>query len=66
MYTHSVPARYEALWKEFNQVKQFLKKRKELKVQDAGIATLFGLECFLVFKAGEIIGRGGTITGYHV
>ncbi|XP_073300851.1 uncharacterized protein [Primulina huaijiensis] len=62
----SIPSRYESLWKELDHVKQMLKRRQELKVEDAGIAALFGLECFAWFCAGEIIGRGFTITGYHV
>ncbi|XP_075524205.1 uncharacterized protein LOC142556614 [Primulina tabacum] len=62
----SIPSRYESLWKELDHAKQMLKRRQELKVEDAGIAALFGLECFAWFCAGEIIGRGFTITGYHV
>ncbi|KDP34117.1 hypothetical protein JCGZ_07688 [Jatropha curcas] len=62
----SIPGRYEAFWKEVDYVKHLWKNRKELRVEDAGIATLFGLECFVWFCAGEIIGRGFTITGYHV
>ncbi|KAF4371431.1 hypothetical protein F8388_001959 [Cannabis sativa] len=38
------------------------KNRQELKVEDAGIAALFGLECFAWFCAGEIVGRGFTFT----
>ncbi|KAI3846964.1 hypothetical protein MKX03_034456 [Papaver bracteatum] len=37
-----------------------------LKVEDAGIASLFGLERFAWFCAGKIAGRGFTFTSYHV
>lgn len=47
-------------------MKHLWKNRQELKVEDAGIAALFGLECFAWFCAGEIVGRGFTFTGYHV
>ncbi|XP_057467582.1 uncharacterized protein LOC130756946 [Actinidia eriantha] len=62
----STPGRYEAFWKELDYVKQLFKNRKEMKIEDAGIAALFGIECFAWFCAGEIVGRGCTITGYHV
>ncbi|GFZ08546.1 mitochondrial ATP synthase subunit G protein [Actinidia rufa] len=62
----SIPGRYEAFWKELDYVKQLFKNRKEMKIEDAGIAALFGIECFAWFCAGEIVGRGCTITGYHV
>jgi F-type H+-transporting ATPase subunit g len=47
-------------------LKQLLKSKKELKVEEAGIAVMFGVELCLWFTAGEIIGRGFTITGYKV
>ncbi|KAK9742024.1 hypothetical protein RND81_03G143800 [Saponaria officinalis] len=62
----SLPGRREALWKEVEQVKQVWKNRKDTKVEEVGVAALFGLECFAWFCAGEIIGRGFTITGYKV
>ncbi|EEF45802.1 hydrogen-transporting ATP synthase, rotational mechanism, putative [Ricinus communis] len=62
----SIPGRYEAFWKELDYVKHLWKNRTDLKVEDAGIATMFGLECFAWFCAGEIVGRGFTFTGYHV
>ncbi|XP_010541023.1 PREDICTED: uncharacterized protein LOC104814602 [Tarenaya hassleriana] len=61
----SIPGRYESLWKELDQVKNLWKNRGDLKVEDAGIAALFGLECFAWFCAGEIVGRGFTFTGYY-
>ncbi|KAL8223249.1 hypothetical protein R6Q57_020648 [Mikania cordata] len=62
----SLPTRNEAFWKELNHVKDLWKNKKELHVEQVGIATLFGLECFAWFCAGEIIGRGFTFTGYYV
>ncbi|XP_038695142.1 uncharacterized protein LOC119992490 isoform X2 [Tripterygium wilfordii] len=62
----SIPARYDAFWKELDAVKNLWKNRQEVKVEDAGIAALFGLECFAWYCAGEIVGRGFTFTGYHV
>lgn len=46
LYTRlaSIPGRYEAFCKELD--KQMWKNKKELKVEDAGIAPLFVLECF--------------------
>ncbi|KAF7813909.1 F-type H+-transporting ATPase subunit g [Senna tora] len=62
----SIPGRTESFWKELDYVKNLWKNRQELKVEDAGIAALFGLECFAWFCAGEIVGRGFTFTGYYV
>ncbi|KAI8565429.1 hypothetical protein RHMOL_Rhmol03G0258400 [Rhododendron molle] len=61
----SIPGRTETFWKELDFVKNAWKNRKDLKVEDAGIAALFGLECFAWFCAGEIVGRGFTFTGYY-
>ncbi|KAJ9167925.1 hypothetical protein P3X46_019513 [Hevea brasiliensis] len=61
----SIPNRYESFWKELDYMKNLWKNRQELKVEDAGIAALFGLECFAWFCAGEIVGRGFTFTGYY-
>lgn len=66
LWWYSIPGRNEAFWKELDYVKQLWKNRNELKVEDAGIAALFGLECFAWFCAGEIVGRGFTFTGYYV
>ena len=62
----SLPGRREAFWKEVEQVKQVWKNRKDVKVEEVGVAALFGLECFAWFCAGEIVGRGFTFTGYKV
>ncbi|KAM3383214.1 hypothetical protein P3S68_008789 [Capsicum galapagoense] len=68
LYTRlaSIPGRYESFWKEVDAVKHIWRNRKELKVEDAGIVALFGLECFAWYCAGEIVGRGFTFTGYYV
>ncbi|XVE54122.1 hypothetical protein DITRI_Ditri03aG0056000 [Diplodiscus trichospermus] len=47
----SIPGRSEAFWKELDYVKHTWKNRQELKVEDVGIAALFGLECFAWFCA---------------
>ncbi|KAL1208342.1 hypothetical protein V5N11_033815 [Cardamine amara subsp. amara] len=67
LYTRlaSIPGRYETLWKEVDYAKSLLKNRANLKVEDAGMAALFGLECFAWYCAGEIVGRGFTFTGYY-
>ncbi|KAK9699776.1 hypothetical protein RND81_08G195500 [Saponaria officinalis] len=62
----SLPVRREALRKEVEQVKQAWKNRKEMQVEEVGVAAMFGLECFAWFCAGEIVGRGFTFTGYKV
>ncbi|RDY06973.1 hypothetical protein CR513_08977, partial [Mucuna pruriens] len=62
----SIPGRCESFWKELDHVKSLWKSRQELKVEDVGIAALFGLECFAWYCAGEIVGRGFTFTGYYV
>ncbi|KAI3775565.1 hypothetical protein L1987_50144 [Smallanthus sonchifolius] len=62
----SLPSRSESFWKELDYVKNLWKNKKDLHVEQAGIAALFGIECFAWFCAGEIVGRGFTFTGYHV
>lgn len=68
LYTRlaSLPGRYDSFLKELDYVKHIWRNRQDLKVEDAGIAALFGLECFAWFCAGEIVGRGFTFTGYYV
>ncbi|XP_044486541.1 uncharacterized protein LOC123211744 [Mangifera indica] len=63
----SIPHRREAFWRELDGVKQLIKNRQvELNLENAGLAALFGVECFGWFCGGEIIGRGFTFTGYYV
>lgn len=47
-------------------VKQKLVQRNDLKLEEVGIAALFAGECYAWFCVGEIVGRGGSITGYKV
>ncbi|KAH7565435.1 hypothetical protein ACOSP7_020201 [Xanthoceras sorbifolium] len=61
----SIPHRYEAFWKEVESIKKLMKKREEMNMENAGMAALFGLECFVWFCGGEIVGRGFTFPGYH-
>ncbi|CAK9171461.1 unnamed protein product, partial [Ilex paraguariensis] len=61
----SIPGRCESFWKEVDYVKHVWKNSQELKVEDADIAALFGLECFAWYCVGEIVGRGFTFTGYY-
>uniref|UniRef100_M4ECE4 Trans-caffeoyl-CoA 3-O-methyltransferase n=2 Tax=Brassica campestris TaxID=3711 RepID=M4ECE4_BRACM len=53
LYTRlaSIPGRTELFWKEVDHVKGLWKNRADLKVEDAGIAALFGLECFAWYCA---------------
>ena len=62
----SLPGRYEAFWKELDSAKLVWKNRNNLKVEDAGVAALFGIELYAWSCLGEIVGRGFTLTGYHV
>ncbi|PKA45882.1 F-type H+-transporting ATPase subunit g [Apostasia shenzhenica] len=62
----SIPGRYDAFWKELEGVKQIWRNRQELKVEDLGVAALFGIELYAWFCFGEIAGRGFTFTGYYV
>ncbi|XP_041020158.1 uncharacterized protein LOC121261828 [Juglans microcarpa x Juglans regia] len=62
----SIPGRYESFWKEVDYIKYLFKNRQEMKLENAGIGVLFGLECLTWFYVGEIVGRGFTLTGYHV
>ncbi|XP_061352726.1 uncharacterized protein LOC133297572 [Gastrolobium bilobum] len=62
----SIPHRYNSFWKELDHVKDLMKNRQDLYIENAGIAALFGLECFAWFYGGVIVGRGFTFTGYYV
>ncbi|THU46461.1 hypothetical protein C4D60_Mb09t05200 [Musa balbisiana] len=65
----SIPGRYESFWKELDGMKHIWRNRKDIKVEDVGIAALFGLELHLARVrscVGEIVGRGFTFTGYYV
>ncbi|AES98004.2 ATP synthase G subunit family protein [Medicago truncatula] len=65
-----IPVRCEAFWKELHYFKHLWRNRQDLKVEDAGIAALFGLEYYAWYCAGEIVGKGFTFPdpshGYKV
>ncbi|KAI5060964.1 hypothetical protein GOP47_0023469 [Adiantum capillus-veneris] len=62
----SLPQRYDLFWKELDFLKQKIKNRHDLKIEELGVAALFTAECYAWFCVGEIIGRGFTLTGYYV
>ncbi|KAH9317247.1 hypothetical protein KI387_019016, partial [Taxus chinensis] len=54
----SLPHRYEAFRKEIDTLKKKAMNRQDLKIEEVGLAALFGLECYAWFCVGEIFGRG--------
>ncbi|RWW33947.1 hypothetical protein GW17_00001304 [Ensete ventricosum] len=62
----SIPGRYESFWKEIDGLRHICRNIKDLKVEEASIAALFGLELYAWSCVGEIVGRGFTFTGYYV
>ena len=50
--------------REAGVVKERWQKVDEMSVKEVGVAVLFGLETYAWFCVGEIIGRGGSLTGY--
>ncbi|TYI89541.1 hypothetical protein E1A91_D03G063200v1 [Gossypium mustelinum] len=44
----------------------YIWKMEAWNIENASMAALIGVECYAWFFGGEIIGRGFTITGYHV
>ncbi|KAH7422096.1 hypothetical protein KP509_13G090400 [Ceratopteris richardii] len=61
----SIPGRYESFWKEIDYMKNAVKRRQDLTVEDLGVGLLFAAECYAWFCVGEIVGRGFTLTGYY-
>ena len=59
-----VPKAIEIAEKEAKMVKEQWAKVDEMSVKELGVAALFGLETYAWFCVGEIIGRGGSLTGY--
>jgi len=47
-------------------MKTLLKNIGQLTMDDYGLIALFGVECYAWSWIGEVIGRGFTVTGYHV
>ncbi|KAG0569068.1 hypothetical protein M758_6G059300 [Ceratodon purpureus] len=62
----SLPVRYNEMWKELDHLKAKLTHRNDLELEDLGVSILFLVECYGWFCMGEIVGRGGTVTGYKV
>lgn len=62
----SIPHRYDSFWKELDSAKNIMNNMNELNMEKIGTAALFGLECYLWYCGGEIVGRGFTFTGYYV
>jgi F-type H+-transporting ATPase subunit g len=59
-----LPVRYAHLQAEAAEVAKTARNWRELPLSTVATAGLFGAECFAWFCVGEIIGRGGTLTGY--
>ncbi len=56
--------RYAHMQQELDAVKAAARNRRELPLATVAKAGVFGAECFAWFCLGEIVGRGGTLTGY--
>ncbi|KAL3519041.1 hypothetical protein ACH5RR_021630 [Cinchona calisaya] len=48
-----IPGRYESFWKEVDFVKHMSRNRHEVKVEDDGIAAVFGLRVFVLVRLWE-------------
>ena len=59
-----LPVRYAHMRREWAAVRDAARNWRELSLGEAGTAVAFGAECFAWFCVGEIVGRGGTLTGY--
>ena len=66
LYTNlaRIPKAIETAEREAGVVKERWQKVDEMSVKEVGVAVLFGLETYAWFCVGEIIGRGGSLTGY--
>jgi F-type H+-transporting ATPase subunit g len=61
-----VPGGIKASEAELGQLKGKLRNWKDLSAQEMGVLLAFGAELFAWFSIGEIVGRGGSITGYDI
>ncbi|ACO65148.1 predicted protein [Micromonas commoda] len=59
-----LPGMVEGARAEVNIVKQKWAGRMDLPMAEVGTAALFAGEVYAWFCVGEIIGRGGSLTGY--
>lgn len=61
-----VPGGIKASEAELGVLKGKLRNWKDLSAQEMGMLVAFGAELFAWFAIGEIVGRGGTISGYDI
>jgi len=59
-----IPKAIEVAEKEALVVKEQWKKRNEMSVKEIAVAGLFAAEAYAWFCLGEVVGRGGSLTGY--
>ena len=59
-----LPAAVEAAQGEIKVMQQKWANRMDLPMTEVGTAALFSAEVYAWFCVGEIIGRGGSLTGY--
>ena len=50
--------------REWAAVRAAVRHWRDLSLGEVGTAAAFGAECFAWFCVGEIVGRGGSLTGY--
>merc|ERR1712216_1019914 len=63
-YVVKDPAAVEAAQGEIKVMQQKWANRMDLPMTEVGTAALFSAEVYAWFCVGEIIGRGGSLTGY--
>lgn len=63
---NSIPDTAAACSSEWKIVKQTWARRQDLPLAEAGLYTAFVGEMFAWFCVGEVVGRGGSISGYSV
>ena len=61
-----IPGGIKASEAELGVLKGKMRGWKELSAQEMGVLVAFGAELFAWFSIGEIVGRGGSITGYDI
>ena len=64
--TNSLPDTAAACSSEWKIVKQTWARRQDLPLSEAGLYAAFAGEVFAWFCVGEVVGRGGSISGYSV
>lgn len=61
-----IPAGIQHSEQELGVLRNKLSQASELSAQEMGLYVAFAAELFAWFSIGEILGRGGSITGYDV